>query len=104
MRMIPLSGEQMQSLKDAIRQTLIPAITGRHTIMEEEMDLLALPVRDGGTGIPIPLQISSQQRSLSQKIYSRLVETVVRQQKVFDPNLVQEHAKNKREVIHQYAL
>ena len=68
------------------------------------MDLLALPVRDGGTGIPIPLQISSQQRSLSQKIYSRLVETVVRQQKVFDPNLVQEHAKNKREVIHQYAL
>ena len=94
----------MQSLEDVIRQTFIPAITGRRTITDEERDLFSLPVRDGGMRIPILLQISSQQRSLSQKIYSRLVETVVRQQKVFDPNLVQEHAKNKREVIHQYAL
>ena len=55
-------------------------------------------------GIPIPLQISSQQRSLSQQICSPLVEAVVRQQKVFDPNLVQEHAKNKRDVIHQHGI
>ena len=86
------------------RQTLIPAITGRCTITEEERDLFALPVRDGGMGIPIPLQISSQQRSLSQKICSPLVKAVVRQQKVFDPNLVQDYAKNKQEVIHQHAV
>ena len=102
MRMVPLSGEQLQSLEDTIRQTLIPAITGRHTITEEEGDLFSLPVRDGGMGIPIPL--SSQQRSLSQRICSPLVEAVLRQQKVFDPNLMQEHAKNKQEVIHQHVV
>ena len=85
MRMVPLSGEQLQSLEDVIRQTFIPAITGRRTITDEERDLFSLPVRDGGMGIPIPLQISSQQRSLSQKICNPLVEAVVRQQKVFDP-------------------
>ena len=78
MRMVSLSGEQLQSLEDAIRQTHIPALTGRRTITDQERDLFSLSVRDGGMGIPIPLQISSQQRSLSQRICSPLVEAVVR--------------------------
>ena len=95
MRMIPLSGEQMQSLKDAIRQTLIPAITGRRTITEGERDLFALSVRDGGMGIPIPLQTSSQ------TICNPLVEACG---EATEGNLMQEHAKNTQHLIEKNSI
>lgn len=51
MRMVPLSRQQLQPLEDAIRLKLIPVVTGRHTITDEERELFALAVRDGGMGI-----------------------------------------------------
>ena len=38
MRMVPLSREQLQPLEDTVRQSLIPALTERRTITEEERD------------------------------------------------------------------
>ena len=52
--MVPLSSDQLKPLEDVIRQQFIPAISGRYTITDEERDLLSLPIRDGGMGIPIP--------------------------------------------------
>jgi hypothetical protein len=102
MRMVPLSTEQLQPLEIAICEKLIPALTGRQALTEYERDLFALPVRDGGMGIPITHQISSQQRSLSQRICGPLVKAVINQQRVLDTNLLQEHAENKKEVIRQH--
>ena len=83
----------MQPLEIAIREKHIPALTGRQALTEYERDLFALPVRDGGMGIPITHQISSQQRSLSKRICGPLVKAVINQQRVLDTNLLQEHAK-----------
>ena len=58
MRMVPLSSDQLKPLEDVIRHQFIPAISRRHTVTDEERDLLSLPIRDGGMGIPIPYQIS----------------------------------------------
>ena len=61
MRMVPLSSNQLKPLEDVIRHQFIPAVSGRHTITEEERDLFSLPIRDGGMGIPIPQQTLLQQ-------------------------------------------
>ena len=44
----------LQPLEDAIRHQLIPTQTGRTGITDMERDLLALPTRLGGIGIPDP--------------------------------------------------
>ena len=44
----------LQPFEDAIRHHLIPAITSRARITDMERDLLALPTRLGGMGIPNP--------------------------------------------------
>ena len=99
MRMIPLSCDQLKFLEDVIRHHFIPAVTGRNTITDEERNLFSLPIRDGGLGITIPYQTSSQQRLLSQKICAPVVEAVLNQQQVLDPDLAQKHASNKREAV-----
>ena len=67
----------------------IPAVTGRYTITDEDRDLFSLPIRDGGLGITIPHQTSSQQRLLSQTLCAPVVEAVLNQQQVLDPDLAQ---------------
>ena len=44
----------LQPLEDAIHQILIPALTGRPPFSKVERDMLALPSRLGGLGIPNP--------------------------------------------------
>ena len=44
----------LQPLEDAIHQILIPALTGRPPCSKVERDMLALPSRLGGLGIPNP--------------------------------------------------
>ena len=54
MRTIPDIGALFQPLEDAIRQFFLPAITGRQAMSDTERELLTLPARLGGLGIPIP--------------------------------------------------
>ena len=95
----PESGGTIAVVEDVIRHHFIPTVTGRNTITDEERDLFSLPIRDGGLGITIPYQTSSQQRLLSQKICASVVEAVLNQQQVLDPDLAQKHASNKREAV-----
>ena len=49
---IPDIGDLLAPLEKAIWDKLLPTITGRVAISDDERDLLALPVRLGGLGVP----------------------------------------------------
>ena len=100
MRLVPLSHEQLQPLEEAIRQKFIPAVSGKCTITNDERDLFALPIREGGMGIPLPHQLSTQQRCLSQDICAPIVKAVLQQQDELDPDLLSEFAKTKSDAVH----
>ena len=50
----------LQPIEDAIRQQLIPAITGRKALNDDERDLLALPARLGGIGASNPTALTEE--------------------------------------------
>ena len=64
MRLVPLSHEQLQPLEEVIRQKFIPVVSGKCSITNEERDLFALPIREGGMGIPLHHQLYTQQHCL----------------------------------------
>ena len=66
-------GDLLQPLEDAIRFHLLPAITGQAAISDAERRVLALPVRDGGLGIPIPTVLADNQFKASSLITQLLV-------------------------------
>ena len=101
MRMIPLTCDQLTPLEHIIRGKMIPAFSGRQTITEEERDLFALKIKDGGMGIPVPHQLASQQRTLSLRICRPLVAAVLDQHHDLDPDLMQKHDVNKRRAIRE---
>ena len=79
-----LPGEQLQSQ------------LGRHSFLLLLADaLFALSVRDGGMGIPIPLQTSSQ------TICNPLVEACG---EATEGNLMQEHAKNTQHLVEKNSI
>ena len=61
MRVVPGISDMLQPLEDAIRLHLLPAITGRPAFSDAERRVLALPVRDGGLGIPLPTDLAPSQ-------------------------------------------
>ena len=52
LRTLPVSLEGLQSMDDTIVTLLLPALTGRTNFSTEEIELLRLPARLGGIGIP----------------------------------------------------
>ena len=46
--------ENLEETERKIKENLIPAITGRSDITDEERSLFSLPVRDGGLNIVHP--------------------------------------------------
>ena len=79
MRTIPDIGALFQPLEDAIRQFFLPAITGRQAMSETERELLALPPRLGGLGIPNPTKSASSQFRSSKRITEPLAALILRQ-------------------------
>ena len=79
MRSMPGIEGLLQPLEDAIRHHLLPAITGRTVITEDERKLLALPVRHGGLGIAIPSEMASNQFGASSTITEPLVSRICQQ-------------------------
>ena len=61
-RTVPGVGDWLRPLEDAIRLRLIPAILGRAPPGDIEWELLTLPVRLGGMGIPSPTQMAGMRR------------------------------------------
>jgi hypothetical protein len=79
-------------LEEAIREKLIPALTGRK-ISNPERDIIALPVRFGGLGIENPAKTSNREFEASIAITRNLTEIIYNQEKDFanyDKKLVKE--------------
>ena len=73
MRVISDIHLKVQPVEDAIRQRLLPAITSRSNISDTERQLLALPIREGGLGIPLITELATEQYSASKSITAPLV-------------------------------
>ena len=76
-RTIENIGPLLQPLEDIIRTKFIPAICGRPAPSNELRDLLALPCRMGGLGIPNPTHTASHEFSASKEITKPIVRSIL---------------------------
>ena len=76
-RTIENIGPLLQSLEDIIRTKFIPAICGRPAPSNELRDLLTLPCRMGGLGIPNPTHTASHEFSASKEITKPIVRSIL---------------------------
>ena len=78
MRTVPGIDSLFQPLEDEIRHHFLPALTGREA-PDTERELIALPARQGGLGIPIPTRAASRQFMGSMEITAPLAGLIVQQ-------------------------
>ena len=98
-RTVPNISALFKDLENEIHHTLLPAILGRK-ISSEEKDIIALPVRYGGMGIPKPEEWSDFEFEASKKVTEKLKAIIIRQD--FDTNInATEIVAVKREVKHE---
>ena len=90
MRAVSTAQQLLQPLEDAIRQHLLPAVTGKSDFSDLERELIALPVRMGGLSIPIPNVTSPTEHNASKKITAPLVEAILKQRKEYHSDTVME--------------
>ncbi|KAL5262366.1 hypothetical protein ACHWQZ_G007921 [Mnemiopsis leidyi] len=77
-RTVPEISEYFKELEYEIHNTLLPAIIGRE-ISELEREIIALPVRLGGLGIPMPDKESKHEYEASRLITHSLKEVIISQ-------------------------
>ena len=68
----------LKPLEDAIRQKVIPVLTGQPAPNDDARKLLALPARLGGLGIIDPTALAASQKEASEAISAPLVEIILR--------------------------
>ena len=71
----------LQPVEDAIRLQFLPALTGRDALNDNERELLALPARLGGLGIPIPT-VSTEEYRHSLHLSAPITNLIVQQSEV----------------------
>ena len=81
-RTIPDIGESLMPLENCIRNVFIPAISNGHICTDEEREILALPPRLGGLGIPNPTKVADQEYHNSLKITANLKEKIINQDRI----------------------
>ena len=81
MRTIPQISELLQPLENAIRYSLIPALTDGRVVTDEERTLLSLPARLGGLGLISPVEMSNQEHQYSVEATVTLTNAIINQQK-----------------------
>ncbi|KAL5266795.1 hypothetical protein ACHWQZ_G003996 [Mnemiopsis leidyi] len=77
-RTVPEISEFFEELEYEIHNTLLPALIGRE-ISELEREIVALPVRLGGLGIPIPNKESKHEYEASRQITKSLKDVIISQ-------------------------
>lgn len=75
-RTVPEISEYFKELEYEIHNTLLPAIIGRE-ISELEREIIALPVRLGGLGIPMPDKESKHEYEASRQITNSLKDVII---------------------------
>ena len=88
----------LQPLEDAIRHHLIQAITGRAGITGMERDLLALPTRLRGMGIPNPTETCNEKFMSSEHISAALAALILQQEKVHPSSAASEQTSIKNNI------
>ena len=91
----------MKPLEEAIRQKLLPIITGQNAFNDLDRQLLALPVRHGGLGIIDPTKRTELHHSACDKITAPLTELILSQSKSYPPQAraAQQEAKNRSRTL-----
>ena len=93
-RVIPDISDLIQPLEEAIHHIFLPSLTGRQAFSDDERNIIALPVRLGGLGIPNPMDQSMFQNHTSTTISAPLVELIIQQ----SPNSSQDIPKLQHKV------
>ena len=76
MRTIPGVEDLFQPLEQAIRHQFLPALTGRLALSDTERELIALPARLGGLGIPKPSRSARLQQEACAEVTAPLVDLI----------------------------
>jgi hypothetical protein len=92
MRTIPGIKDLLSPLEHAIANTLIPAIMGRE-VSATEREIIKLPVRLGGLGIPNPVETADREYRCSKEITGPLVKLILEQELSLD-NLDRSEVEN----------
>ena len=95
MRTTPGISDHMAPLEEVLRHKIIPAITGRKTVTNEERQLLALPFRNGGLGIIDPTCQCNLQYDASVEVTAPLVELIMEQKNAISIDVEIEQKKRK---------
>lgn len=70
----------LQPVEDIVRNTLLPAITGRVSVGDIERDLLGLPARLGGLALPNPVEVAPLNHDDSRRVTRPLVSAIAQQE------------------------
>ena len=83
-RTIPECSEQYEPLEKAVRELLIPSLTGLKSYSDLERALFALPCRLGGLGIPDPSKTAAGAFNDSISFTEPLVRKIIDKEMVID--------------------
>ena len=93
MRTIPVISDLLEPLEREIRSSLIPAFLNGYICNDTERELLSLPPKFGGLGISIPTKRCDVEFQNSRKVTKEMVEKVINQNALFDPEIEQRQKK-----------
>ena len=77
LRTIPDITSMLQPLENIIRNRLIPSLLENRTVSDEERDLISLPTKLGGLGIPDVTKIANIAYMTSRDLTSNLIQKIV---------------------------
>ena len=97
MRTVPNIGHLFEPLENAIKEKLIPALAGGHSPSTRDREILALPPRLGGLGIPNPRGSAESEYQNSKKLTAKLTSLIVEQDERGEMDLA-EQRKISREI------
>ena len=98
MRTVEATQQLLQPLEDAIRQLLLPAITGKLDISDLERDLIALPAHFEGLGIPNPTATSPTEHKTLLRVAAPLVDAIIEQYVQFNTDTIAQQQQCKVKV------
>ena len=99
MRTIPEIDQFLKPIENTIRNKFIPALTGGHICYDNERQLLSLPARYGGLGIPIFFQCAQYEYNNSRKLTSSLSQLIIDQNTTY--TVYEQQSKKIKSTIKQ---
>ena len=89
-RTIPDLQDILKPLDDYLTEHFIPAITEGHILSQADRELISLPVRYGGLGIPIYQELCTREYENSRKVTSPLTPKIVAQEETYSHDKARE--------------